>query len=224
MGRGKRKSVIKQSTAFASATINSESVLYVTFQNEIPAGYTGLVIYSDGSEHWLKEGVFHRLDGPAVKNKDGEGWYKEGKPHRIGGPSFSRTSSEHVSLKMWYQEGLRHREDGPAIVWGDGSSGVGGEPEWYLNGLPLSVIEWGKQTRFSGEVDCWGGFHYWFKDGLLHRTNGPAAISDAGGKTYYLEGVLIPTEAQYKDEAAALYHSQKHYRPGKRSRTSSLAD
>ena len=54
----------------------------------------GLITYSNGTKYWYKNGLSHRVDGPAVEDSN-------------------RT-------KHWFINGLRHREDGPAIEWIDG--------------------------------------------------------------------------------------------------------
>jgi len=44
--------------------------------------------------YYLKNGTYHREDGPAIEQADGD--------------------------KGWYLNGWPHREDGPAIEWGNG--------------------------------------------------------------------------------------------------------
>jgi hypothetical protein len=49
----------------------------------------------DGPKYWRnKEGLLHRLDGPAIEWSDG--------------------------TQMWFINGQRHRFDGPAVEWWDG--------------------------------------------------------------------------------------------------------
>ena len=48
-----------------------------------------------GDEVWVKNGGYHRTDGPAVELANG--------------------------TKKWYWDGQRHRADGPAIEWPCGS-------------------------------------------------------------------------------------------------------
>ena len=52
--------------------------------------------FQDGYEtnYWLKDGLLHREDGPAVVYYNGD--------------------------KIWYKNGLCHREDGPAVEHYDG--------------------------------------------------------------------------------------------------------
>lgn len=49
---------------------------------------------NNGNKWWIKDGKFHREDGPAKEYADG--------------------------TKEWFIEGKRHREDGPAIEYADG--------------------------------------------------------------------------------------------------------
>ena len=52
------------------------------------------------------------MDGPAIVYSNYvEIWYKNGLRHRIGGPAFYSNG-----IEIWYQNGLRHREDGPAVT------------------------------------------------------------------------------------------------------------
>jgi hypothetical protein len=51
----------------------------------------GLEISSTGTKRYYQNGIYHRVDGPAVEFLDG--------------------------VKIWYQNGKLHREDGPAVEW-----------------------------------------------------------------------------------------------------------
>lgn len=55
----------------------------------------------------------HRLYGPALVSKKYKmvKWYKEGVLHRVGGPALQHKSTFH-----WYYEGQLHNYDGPAVV------------------------------------------------------------------------------------------------------------
>ncbi len=61
---------------------------------EIPDGFTGIAYFTDGSKGWLKDGKYHRDDGPALEFGNGR--------------------------KCWYKDGECHREDGPAVEYEDG--------------------------------------------------------------------------------------------------------
>lgn len=80
----------------------------------------------DGVRIWCQYDKFHREGGPAVEHADGRlRWYKRGKLHRVGGPAVYDPDDGSAE---WYLEGSRHREDGPAVIAADGST------EWYYEG------------------------------------------------------------------------------------------
>lgn len=43
---------------------------------------------------------------------------------------------------------------------------------------------------FTGIAELANGTKYWYKEGLLHREDGPAIEWSDGGKAWYLEGKL----------------------------------
>jgi len=82
------------------------------------------IIYPDGKKEWRQNGEYHRLDGPAIIYKDGtQEWLQKGKLHRLDGPAIEAGYNE------WWFEGKLHREDGPAIILENGIS------FWYKNGI-----------------------------------------------------------------------------------------
>lgn len=79
---------------------------------------------SNYKENRNKEGLLHRLDGPAIELADSsKQWWFNGKRHRIDGPAIERANGN----KLWYLNGKLHREDGPAIEFANGYK------EWYFN-------------------------------------------------------------------------------------------
>ena len=85
------------------------------------------VIDEDGDKVWTNdEGLFHRLDGPAIEYANGDkSWYFEGKLHRLNGPAIEYANGD----KSWYFEEKRHRIDGPAVEHADGCI------EFWENGI-----------------------------------------------------------------------------------------
>jgi hypothetical protein len=85
------------------------------------------VIRATGTREWYRDGRLHREDGPAIEwsgwSDCAKEWYREGKRHREDGPAVER-----VEGKWWYRDGELHREDGPAVERADGTS------EWYFDG------------------------------------------------------------------------------------------
>jgi hypothetical protein len=50
--------------------------------------FTGIVKHEDSTIEYLKNGKYHREDGPAVIWFDGlQDWFYEGKPHNLNGPA-----------------------------------------------------------------------------------------------------------------------------------------
>jgi len=88
-----------------------------------------VTIDSDGCRCWLKNGLYHREEGPAYETLKGEKrWYLNGVQHREGGPAVEYVDG----TKVWFLNGKQHREDGPAVVfyWGGKC--------WYLNNIEVS--------------------------------------------------------------------------------------
>jgi hypothetical protein len=79
-----------------------------------------------GNIFWRnKEGLLHRLDGPAMEYIGGEKeWYQNGKLHRLDGPAIEYPSG----YKVWYKNAVLHRIDGPAKEFSNGKK------SWYKNG------------------------------------------------------------------------------------------
>ncbi len=85
----------------------------------------GSYIDSHGDVCYVKDGEFHREDGPArERSNGGKWWYRHGKLHRDGGPAVERADGH----KEWWVDGKLHREDGPAV------ERTSGHAEWWVNG------------------------------------------------------------------------------------------
>ena len=68
----------------------------------------------DGSEYWYYRGYYHRDDGgPAILDYmlKFRQWRIMGKIHRVGKPAVI----EFNGTEWWFINGLQHREDGPAL-------------------------------------------------------------------------------------------------------------
>jgi hypothetical protein len=177
-------------------------VLKLKKNDVLPNKFTGIVEYSNGDKEWFKEGKCHRLDGPAIEQSDGtKYWYLEGKRHREDGPAVEFSNG----TKAWYKNGDRHREDGPACEYADG--GVW----WYLEGQEYSEeefnekitkaavkkiepiilkLDWDTPVPFlhTGIAEFPNGTKFWYKDGNLHREDGPAKEYSSGRKHWWLDG------------------------------------
>jgi len=153
---------------------------------------------------WYKEGLRHRITGPAIEHENGsKEWYIEGKYHRYDGPAIEYSNGQ----KEWLKNGLLHREGGPAIEHEDGSK------EWWVNGElhrengPAiehedGSKEWfkeGKRHRIDGPaIEYPNGAKEWFKEGKRHREDGPAIEYENGSKGWYIEGKSL-TQKEIED-------------------------
>lgn len=98
-------------------------------ENSIPKNFTGIAEWQNGDRVWYKEGLHHRIDGPAIEKVNGvKFWYVEGLLHREDGPA----SENGYFGNSWYIKGKLHRIDGPAYE--PCSGGYDGEKEWWVEG------------------------------------------------------------------------------------------
>ena len=127
-------------------------------------------------------------------------WYKDGKLHREDGPAVELTDG----YKGWYKDNQYHREDGPAREFNNGYK------EWWYKGLfvgggdtPDSVL-WERLTSnevnggplLNGYVvDLWGDKR-WYRNGRLHREDGPAVEYTNGRKYWYFNGEHLGSKTE----------------------------
>lgn len=66
----------------------------------IPTGYTGEIRRDDGTIIWYRDGLYHRMDGPACIDYYGSRWYFNNSLHRTDGPAcvWSSREEEHAIL------------------------------------------------------------------------------------------------------------------------------
>jgi hypothetical protein len=78
------------------------NIIKIYHEDEIPKKFTGQVEFISGDVWILKNGFFHKEDGPAfISRYGGKEWYKEGKYHRFDGPAYEGVNG----TKFWYIEG-----------------------------------------------------------------------------------------------------------------------
>lgn len=89
------------------------------FLDDIPLDFTGSChLIEDNSIRYYKNGIFHRVDGPALFwHSYEEQWFIDGNFHREDGPAHI-----HSFGKEYYQYGLLHRENGPACEFKNGEN------------------------------------------------------------------------------------------------------
>ena len=125
--------------------------------NDLPA-----IVYNDGTLMWFKNGLMHRVNGPAFISLTGtEYWYQNGEYHRDNDlPAITWANG----TRMWYQRGKLHRND-------SGGSGSG------RNDGPAIIDH--------------NGTKYWYLNDKLHRDDGPAIVYLDGREEYYHHGHKI---------------------------------
>ena len=101
--------------------------------DDTPVSINGRVLFADGSQAWLKDGVYHREDGPALIMPDGQKeWYINGDLHRWKAPAIITADGK----EFWFQHGKRHRKDGPAVTYPSGTH------YFYLHGALYEFAQW----------------------------------------------------------------------------------
>jgi hypothetical protein len=97
-----------------------------------------------GTKRWrLKNGEYHREDGPAIEYVDGsKHWIIYGEYHRENGPAIECPDGS----KFWYLNNILHREDGPALEL------YNGYKEWWLNGKEYTEKDYYKKRYNLGKI------------------------------------------------------------------------
>lgn len=176
------------------------------------------VICTNGYEKWYKDNKIHRNNGPAITHSDGtKMWYKDGLRHRDDGPAIEWANGD----KVWYKDGKIHREDGPAVIYSDKNKVIAlferpefkkiktssyevernkkGEKNNYIvikkqiKNLEYKEERWyknGKLHREDGPAVIINNDKYWYKNGRKHRLNDPAIELANGNKYWYKNGKL----------------------------------
>lgn len=166
-------------------------LLEMTLPSKKLVGKGGVVEWRFGGK---RDGMLHRVDGPAVVRPDGaKEWFLNGRMHRVGGPAVEYANG----YSEWYENGERHRVGGPAV------EGVGGLKEWWVNGFRSRVdgpaveeVAGSKSWYLSGQRHCVGGpavenadgRKEWWEFGLPHRDGGPALEAVDGSREWWHRG------------------------------------
>jgi hypothetical protein len=179
---------------------------------------------SQGHYTWCREGLPHRLDGPAAVEFGVSGlersreWFCHGMLHREDGPAREVIDGDDdarfVSAEVWYRHGRLHNMDGPAVVHRFSAAveepWAGHDEEWYMNGLrhnrdggPAKVTVFAEGTKKNE----------WFSHGKRHRENGPA-VDDRGDTEWFLNG------RRHREDGPAVVSDIKEewYRHGRKHR------
>ena len=92
----------------------------------------GVKVALDGRKFWLRYGVLHREDGPAVEALDGgRAWYRNGQLHREDGPAVELPDGR----REWYRNGQLHRAVIPMRLTDGRPQKAGDLWDWRLEGF-----------------------------------------------------------------------------------------
>lgn len=175
----------------------------------------------NGEKEWRQEGLLHRdNDKPARTSADGgQEWFQKGLRHRVGDAAIITSEGD----ETWFKDDLVHRTDGPAMTE-IRTYGGGAEYSWYLDNIKMPAEEWAQKTKFSGKTaySRESSEAYW-KNGLLHREDGPALIFGTGKSRWFLDGVGYEDEASFHLELASRRRQGVKTQIGRRKRRSPLA-
>jgi hypothetical protein len=161
------------------------------------------------AEEWWVNGVLHRENGPAIKDRSGEFYFRNGLYHREDGPAFiSDGRVEYWINGVQYEEGVGGRLTPihPLEESYEEGEGEAYEETHYHGQEP--TIEYVKYNNGREEYGYWkhGRWHLHREDGpafvmgdgdvqeyyqhdRLHRVNGPAVIGN-GRKEWWFNGLL----------------------------------
>lgn len=194
-------------------------------------------VQSPASTSWHQiidgKSVLHRTDGPAIIQYNGTmHWYQFGEKHRQYGPASicpqgkivwyyrgeikqtHENATFNVDTKITYHtitsptnDILLHRTDGPAIEHPNGDC------EWWQVIDGKSVLH-----RIDGPAISYHDTKYWFRNGLLHNTSGPAITDNVCGN--YRHAWYYGGELHRSDGPAVIEnYTKKWYYMGKLHRT-----
>jgi hypothetical protein len=77
------------------------NVLKVNDWRDIPKKYTGIAEYHNGNKIWYLNGLYHRVDGPAIEHSNGDKfWYLNGVEYSQE-EWFERLSEEDKLKAIW---------------------------------------------------------------------------------------------------------------------------
>lgn len=131
-------------------------------------------------EIWKKDGVLHRIGGPAITRyaKDSgeitaQEWYENGKRHREDAPAFMQKYCG-FNVEIWYKDGQEHRENAPALIDKSIESGLVINEQWFVNGHPhrhngAAIIRREPNSGIAVHEE-------WYLNGKLHRDGDAPAV------------------------------------------------
>jgi hypothetical protein len=162
---------------------------------------------SQGTQKWFHNGKLHREDGPAIiygpafaRRPGVKKWFYNGQIHRVDGPAVEYPNGD----KEYWQHDHLHRDNGPAIDKNTIKAWLIKGKLHSHNDKPALIVKarpnkkhyrnlylcfnFAKKSAFL-LPDFRAGDTAWWKNGKLHRENGPAIVTENGTKKWYKNGL-----------------------------------
>ena len=168
-----------------------------------PGVSTTRIVLADGTVEYRRGDLLHCDDGPARVRPDGTlEWFRNGFPFRLdAGPTVEYADG----TRVWLSARGPDRDDGPAIAHPDGGVEYFQQGERHRGGgLPAveradgSVEYWESGRRHRDPrvgpalIDRCTGERAYYREGELHREDGPAVITAKGVGLFYRDGMACP--------------------------------
>lgn len=172
--------------------------------------FTGAVIDEEGKIAFLKEGKYHREDGPAFLNPKRnnrsiyEGWWLNGVQHNLNGPARVNNDGSNsyyingnwIRKENFAKEVAKHKESHPEFI----SIQERNEREASMESHKKveSYAHFDGIETFTGSVIDAIGLVCYYKNGKKHREDGPAFINTKNNpdwvpSSFYCDGVRYGT-------------------------------
>jgi hypothetical protein len=100
--------------------------------------------FDDGEKRWYMDGLYHKLDGPAVSYGEKQEYFIHGIRHRLDGPAIYYPG-RHIA---YYVNGKLHKLDAPALIY------PGNYESYYVNGL-LHRLDGPAIIYENGDEEYW---------------------------------------------------------------------
>lgn len=187
--------------------------------------FTGAVIDEEGKMAFLKEGKYHREDGPAFLNPKRnkfsiyEGWWLNGVQHNLNGPARVNNdgSSSYYINGNWFRkedfakEVAKYKESHPEFI----SIQERNEREASMESHKRveNYAEFSGIGTFTGSVIDDRGLVCYYKNGKKHREDGPAFINTKNDSNwvptnYYCNGQYYGGDIFRWKEAVKKYQEE----------------
>lgn len=181
----------------------------------------------DNLEALYNNGKLHRDDGPALKTTDGLGWFHHGLRHRTDGPA--EIFSNGLEFYWLCDQGISKDRFDRIVSESDikcekrhGNYNISiykkGTDVYHCEDMPSHINSTSKTWYKNGIMhrddgpafENIYGTKYWVSDGFYHRLDGPAYIN-GNHSEYWVDGLKVSEETVKSYMAAKIEKEDKEY-------------